>query len=109
VVTLEPSAAVHRPFSIKHSCLPCSTLPSYLPVIAIPSLPLSWHQLEELLSCLGSSLHVIQINAADVASDSWQGERREVAVAGMAEEAERALQKGRDVVIMTSRELITGS
>ncbi|CAI5998030.1 unnamed protein product [Closterium sp. NIES-64] len=66
-------------------------------------------QLEELLSRLGSSLHVIQISAADVASDSWQGERREAAVAGMAGEAERALREGSDVVIMTSRELITGS
>ncbi|CAI5476727.1 unnamed protein product [Closterium sp. Yama58-4] len=66
-------------------------------------------QLEELLSRLGSSLHVIQVSAADVASVSWQGERREVAVAGMAEEAEIALREGRDVVIMTSRELITGS
>ncbi|CAI5998514.1 unnamed protein product [Closterium sp. NIES-65] len=50
-----------------------------------------------------------QISAADVASDSWQGERREAAVAGMAGEAERALREGSDVVIMTSRELITGS
>ncbi|CAI5461050.1 unnamed protein product [Closterium sp. Yama58-4] len=66
-------------------------------------------QLDELLSRVGSSLHVIQVSAADVASVSWQGERREAAVAGMAEEAERALREGRDVVIMTSRELITGS
>ncbi|CAI5522745.1 unnamed protein product [Closterium sp. Naga37s-1] len=66
-------------------------------------------QLEELLSRLGPSLHVIQVSAADVASDSWQGERRQATVAGMAGDAEKALQEGRDVVIMTSRELITGS
>ncbi|CAI5489120.1 unnamed protein product [Closterium sp. Naga37s-1] len=50
-----------------------------------------------------------QVSAADVASDSWQGERRQATVAGMAGDAEKALQEGRDVVIMTSRELITGS
>ncbi|GJP41982.1 hypothetical protein CLOM_g1584 [Closterium sp. NIES-68] len=66
-------------------------------------------QLEQLLSRLGASLHVIQVSAADVASDSWQGERREAAVAGMAAEAEDALRAGRDTVIMTSRELVTGS
>ncbi|CAI5510625.1 unnamed protein product [Closterium sp. Naga37s-1] len=102
-----------------HSLLSYATVPSSFPVRDLPSLPppatlttpaggaaLSPWPIAARGSGKSACMHSC---AADVASDIWQGERRQAAVAGMAGEAEKALQEGRDVVIMTSRELITGS